>query len=53
MVGVQALASAAPGCCEEHLAEFEAELLQHLRECVAQQQAAEDAADEDAPPVRH
>jgi hypothetical protein len=54
MVCVHALAQVAPGCCEEHLAEFEAELLRHLRECVVQQQEAEDATDEDAqPPVRH
>ena len=50
MVCVHALASVAPGCCEEHLAEFEAELLRHLRECVAQQQDAEDAADEETAP---
>jgi hypothetical protein len=50
MVCVHALASAAPGCCEEHLAEFEAELLEHLRECVALQRQAEDAADDDAAP---
>ena len=46
MVCVHALAAAAPGCCEEHLAEFDAELLRHLRECVALRQEAEDAADE-------
>ena len=50
MVCVHALAASAPGCCEEHLAEFEAELLRHLRECVAQQQEAEDAADEEPAP---
>ena len=50
MVCVHALAAVAPGCCEEHLAEFEAELLRHLRECVAQQQDAEDAADEEPAP---
>jgi len=50
MVRVHALAAAAPGCCEEHLAEFEAELLRHLRECMAQQQEAEDAADEEPAP---
>jgi hypothetical protein len=47
----------APGCCEQHLAEFEADLLQHLRECVAQDQETEDAAEaeavDDTPPVRH
>ena len=50
MVCVHALAAVAPGCCEEHLAEFEAELRRHLRECVAQQQDAEDAADEETAP---
>ena len=50
MVCVHAPAAAAPGCCEEHLAEFEAELLRHLRECMAQQQEAEDAADEEPAP---
>jgi len=45
--------AALSNCCEEHLAEFEAELLRHLRECVAQQQEAEDTADDDTPPVRH
>jgi hypothetical protein len=55
MVCAHALAAAAPGCCEQHLAEFEAELLRHLRECVALQQDAEDAAaaEDDTPPVRH
>jgi hypothetical protein len=54
MVCAHALAAVAPDCCEQHLAEFEAELLRHLRECMAQQQEAEDAADEEpAPPVRH
>ena len=55
MVCVHAPAAAAPVSCEEHLAEFEAELLRLLRECVAQQQEAEDAADaeEDAPPIRY
>ena len=42
--------AALSNCCEEHLAEFEAELLRHLRECVAQQQEADGAADEDAAP---
>jgi hypothetical protein len=50
MVCVHALAAAAPGCCEEHLAEFEAELLRHLRECVVQQQA-EDASEEAPAPA--
>jgi hypothetical protein len=50
MVCAHALAQVAPGCCETHLAEFEAELLRHLRECVAQQQEAEDAADEEPAP---
>jgi hypothetical protein len=55
MVCVHALASVAPGCCEEHLAGLEAELLQHLRACVALRQEAEDAAEaeDDTPPVRH
>jgi hypothetical protein len=55
MVCAHALAAVAPGCCEQHLAEFEADLLAHLRECVAQQQEAEDAAaaGDDTPPVRH
>jgi hypothetical protein len=47
MVCAHALAQVAPGCCETHLAEFEADLLAHLRECVAQQQEAEDAAETD------
>ena len=51
MVCVHALAAVAPGCCEEHLAEFEAELLRHMRECVAQRQEAEDAAEDDAAPL--
>ena len=38
--------AALSNCCEEHLAEFEAELLRHLRECVVQQQQAEDASEE-------
>ena len=42
--------NAVSNCCEEHLAEFEAELLRHLRECVAQQQDAEAAADEEPAP---
>ena len=42
--------AALSNCCEEHLAEFEAELLRHLRECVAQQQGAEAAADEEPAP---
>jgi hypothetical protein len=50
MACVHALAAAAPGCCEEHLAEFEVELLRHLRECMAQQQDAEDAAEEEPAP---
>jgi hypothetical protein len=49
-VCVHALAAAAPGCCEEHRGEFEVELLRHLRECMAQQQEAEDAAEADAAP---
>jgi hypothetical protein len=55
LVCVHALAQVAPGCCDEHLAEFEADLMAHLRECVAQAQEAEDAAeaDDDTPPVRH
>jgi hypothetical protein len=40
----------APGCCGTHLAEFEGDLMAHLRECVAQQQEAEDAADEEPAP---
>ena len=50
MVCVHALAAVAPGGCAAHLAEFAAELLRHLRECVAQQQDAEDAADEETAP---
>jgi hypothetical protein len=42
--------AALSNCCEEHLAEFEAELLRHLRECVAQQQEAQDAAEEEHAP---
>jgi hypothetical protein len=55
MVCAHALAAVAPDCCEQHLAEFETELLRHLRECMAQQQEAEDAVDaeDDTPPVRH
>ena len=50
MVCIHALAQVAPGCCEEHLAGFEAELLEHLRECVAHRQEAEDAAEDEAAP---
>jgi len=55
MVCAHALAQVAPDCCTEHQAEFEAELLQHVRECTALQQDADDAADaeDDTPPVRH
>jgi hypothetical protein len=55
LVCVHALAQVAGGLCEEHLALFEAELLEHLRECVAWQQEAEEAAEaEDATPqIRH
>jgi hypothetical protein len=55
LVCVHALAQVAPGCCDEHLAEFEADLMAHLRECVAQQQEAEDAAasEDDTPPAVH
>ena len=42
--------AALSNCCEEHLAEFEAELLRHLRECVVQQQA-EDASEEAPAPA--
>ena len=51
MVCAHALAQVAPGCCETHLAEFEAELLRHLRECVAQQQDADAEADMPPPHV--
>jgi hypothetical protein len=52
LVCAHALAAVAPNCCEAHQAEFEADLLDHLRECVAQQQDAdaEMDADGDAPP---
>ena len=51
MVCAHALAQVAPGCCDDHQAAFEAELVEHVRECVAQDQEAEDAlADGDAPP---
>ena len=50
MVCVHALAQVVPGCCAEHQAEFEAELLRHVRECVARQQDAEDAAEDEAAP---
>ena len=55
LVCVHALAQVAPGCCETHLAEFEADVLAHLREYVAQQQEVEDAAEaeDDTPLVRH
>jgi hypothetical protein len=55
MVCTWALAQVAGGLCDEHLAEFEADLLAHLRECVAQDREAEDAAaaEDDTPPVRH
>jgi hypothetical protein len=54
MVCVHALAAVAPNCCEAHQAEFEADVLDHLRECVAQDQEAEDAlADGEAPPHLH
>ena len=50
LVCIHALAQVAPGCCEEHLAGFEAELFEHLRECVAHRQEAEDAAEDEAAP---
>lgn len=59
MLCAQALASAAPLCCDEHQDEFRAEFLRMLRDCIAMEQEREDEdeADEgggDAPPaVRH
>jgi hypothetical protein len=49
MVCAHALAQVAPDRVEQLQAEFEAELLRHVRECVARQQEADD----DTPPVRH
>jgi hypothetical protein len=51
MVCTHALAQVAPGCCEAHQAEFEADVLDHLRECVAQQQDADAEADMPPPHV--
>jgi hypothetical protein len=52
MVCAPALAQVAPGCCGEHQAAFEADVLEHLRECLARQQDAEAEmdADGDTPP---
>ena len=55
MVCAHALAQVAPSCCDDHRAAFEAELVEHVRECVAQEQDADAAmdADGDVPPHVH
>jgi len=51
MVCAHALAQVAPSCCDDHRAAFEAELVEHVRECVAQEQEAEAEADMPPPHV--
>jgi hypothetical protein len=50
MVCVHALAAAAPGCCEDIWPSSRRSCCGTLRECMAQQQEAEDAADEEPAP---
>jgi hypothetical protein len=56
LVCVTALAEVAPLCCDQHLEEFKAELLERLDHCVAmaRENAEADAAEvEDTPPQLH
>jgi hypothetical protein len=55
MVCAQALSEAAPDCCEAHLADFKADLLGMIDDCLASQQDAdaEPEPDGDAAPQVH